>query len=251
MVCGRITVVSAGDGAANGAGVSKVTADVATMVVPVHNAPMITGVGRGRMFVFGLVAALFCGAIGCGQTSAAGGGTDDGGSCGDAFAPPKPQPGMPTAPGCYEGVDGGWIPILCACQLPIDNKTASAASFIVTLAMNKTSPSPTFGGSLDVKVSFDDPDASWYAVWAKQPKNGTDYVATNTDGQTVVELGVPNLVLAPVPLSACGARLGTASISGVYDRSWSGLGLLMTASIEGRGSGAATTSVTCEAPVPL
>jgi hypothetical protein len=203
-----------------------------------------------RAVVLAAFAALADG--GCGQSSLTGTESTDGGAvCGDAFAPPVPQPTPPNAPGCYEGVDGGWIPVLCLCQLPIDNETGSPETFIITLEMTSTSPAPSFGGALQVAVTFDDPDATWYTVWAKNAASGSDYMVTATGGQTTVQLGAPSVSLPPVPLALCGARLGVATISGTYDPSWDTLSLSMTASIEGRGTGAATTTATCPAPVPL
>ncbi len=114
--------------------------------------------------------------------------------------------------------------------------------------MTKSSPAPSFDGSFDVEVSFDDPDASWYRVWAAQSANGTDYALTNVGGQTTVQLGVSSLILAPVPLSSCGARLGTATISGTYAPSWAGMTLNMAVSADA-GHGNATGI--CPAPVPL
>jgi hypothetical protein len=129
--------------------------------------------------------------------------------------------------------------------------TGAPATFVITLDMTAPSPTPAFGSSLDVEVSFDDPDASWYVVWAKQQAVGTDYLVTNGGGKTTVQLGVANLALAPVPLAGCGARLGRATISGTYEPSWSTLSLNMAASLEDRGTGAATTTAICPAPVPL
>jgi len=214
-----------------------------------YDPPMVLGEGFRGTLLAGVLAALLCGGAGCGQRSLASGKPNDGGgSCGDAFAPPTPLPAMPTTPGCYEGVDGGWIPVLCLCELPIDNTATSPGTFTITLGMTKASPAPSLAGSLDVEVSFDDPDASWYLVWAKQPASGTDYLVTNAGGKTTVQLGVTSLVLAPVPLSACGARMGTATIFGTYDASWSTLSLDMTASIDV--GGVPTTTATCPAPVP-
>jgi len=199
-----------------------------------------------------IVAVLTCGGEGCSNESMSGRTSTDGAAaCGDAFTQPVPQSTLPNMPGCYKGVDGGWIPVLCGCQLPLDNMTASSATFVITLATTLTSPAPALAGGLDVEVSFDDPDESWYLVWAQQPANGTDYVTTKMEGKTTVRLGVTDLVLAPVPLSACGARIGTARISGTYDPSWANLSLQMAAATLGHGAGAATSSATCHAPVPL
>ncbi|HEY6475331.1 MAG TPA: hypothetical protein VI456_02050 [Polyangia bacterium] len=205
--------------------------------------------GLRDAWMAGVLAVLACAAAGCGQQSLGPGAlTDGGGSCGDAFAPPTPQPMMPNAPGCYETVDGGWIPVLCLCQVPVDNASASPETFTIALAMTKSSPVPSFDGSFDVAVSFDDPDASWYRVWAAQSTDGTDYAVTNVGGETTVELGLSSLVLAPVPLSACGARLATATISGTYAPSWAGMTLSIAVSADA-GHGNATG--TCPAPVPL
>jgi hypothetical protein len=205
---------------------------------------------RARVVAAFVVLGYWGGA--CGQTSLTGSGVTDGGAvCGDAFAPPVPSATMPTAPGCYEGGDGGWIPVLCLCQLPINNEFGTSQAFMITLDMTSSSPAPSFGGALQVSVAFDDPEANWYTVWAKSAANGSDYTVTATGGQTTIQLGAPSVSLPPVTLAACGARLGVAAISGTYAPSWNTLSLNMIASIDGRGTGAATTTATCPAPVPL
>ena len=73
---------------------------------------------------------------------------------------------------------------------------------------------PTLSGTLEIGIAFDDPDASWYTVWAEQAGIGGTFTVTTEGGTTTVKMAEGTLTLAPVPLTACETRKATAHIYG-------------------------------------
>ncbi|MDD5306959.1 MAG: hypothetical protein PHU25_06510 [Deltaproteobacteria bacterium] len=75
---------------------------------------------------------------------------------------------------------------------------------------------PTLEGTLDVEIAFEDPDASWYAVWAKQAGSEGAFTVTSEGGTTTVRMGESVVALGAVPLAACETRKALAQMSGSY-----------------------------------
>jgi hypothetical protein len=63
-----------------------------------------------------------------------------------------------------------------------------------------------------MQITFEDPDAGWFAVWSAQPGAGTAFAVTNAAGSTVVRLGASRVELAVVPLPACASRMGMGDV---------------------------------------
>jgi len=186
------------------------------------------------IIAFGLAAWLASAGcwkmVGSGSGSADGGqdGRDSGGDSDGAIdgatdggrickAPPPPSPTLPDEPGCYENDHGsGWVKVPCLCELWIENTTPGQAMARVELSVTPLDQAPAFDGTLDAEIAFDDPDASWYAIWAKQPGSGDAFTITNQGGKTTVQLAASSLTLGPVPLFACETRNAIAQVSGSY-----------------------------------
>jgi hypothetical protein len=147
------------------------------------------------------------------DTSADSGATDDGEVC-DPPAPPSPT--MPQEEGCYVNYGDGWVAVPCFCELWLENTTPGPATAGIELTVTPPEEVPTLTGTLNVEIAFDDPDASWYAIWTAQPGNGDAFTVTSEGGATTVRMGASGLSLGPVPLAACETRTAKAHVSGSY-----------------------------------
>jgi hypothetical protein len=95
----------------------------------------------------------------------------------------------------------------------LENTTPGVATATITLTVAPPTEMPTLGGPLDVEVTFDDADGSWFGAWQAQAANGAAFVVSEGAGETTVRMGESVLTLAPVPLRACETRKATAHIS--------------------------------------
>jgi hypothetical protein len=145
-------------------------------------------------------------------TSGTGGETSDGGEM--CNAPPPPSPTLPNQLGCYVDMGAGWIPTPCVCDLWLANTTFLPINAGIDLVVTPADQVPSLDGPLVVDVEFDDPDASFYATWAKQTGNGTAFTIKNDKGKTTVTMGSGKLTLLPVPVTACETRKAIAHIAG-------------------------------------
>ena len=170
-----------------------------------------------------VVAVLALGTGGCGGGHAApgdggdvgGGGsggesTGGGGACG--HVPPPPSPTPPSTPGCYTKTNAGWIEQPCNCEMPLYNITHSTVDVRIALTVSPTGVAPSLTGAPAMQVGFEDPDASWFAVWSAQAGAGTAFLVTTAGGSTTVRLGAAEVDLAAVPLAACQSRMGTGDV---------------------------------------
>jgi hypothetical protein len=155
--------------------------------------------------------------VGGGANLGGGGGADVGGA-GGATCPdhtPPPSQSMPTKPGCYENLGQGWIHVPCSCELWLKNKAKVDAQVELDFTAMASDTQPTLGGPLDVEIAFDDPDASWYAVWASQTQAKDSFAVTSGAGKTTVRMAANTVKLAPVALAACRRRDANAIVGGV------------------------------------
>ncbi len=128
------------------------------------------------------------------------------------MTPPSVDPPL----GCSEDLGAGWVAIPCVCELWTQNTAPDPATATIELTLSPPDFTPTFGGPLLVQIAFEDPDTSWYTIWAAQPGNGSAYQVTTQSGTTTVTLGASDVTLPPVPLEACEMRKAWASIPGEY-----------------------------------
>jgi hypothetical protein len=160
--------------------------------------------------------------------------------------PPAPSPTMPTAPGCYKNDMGqGWVEVPCDCALWMENTRPVEITASIVLGVTPPEDAPTLDGSVDDEIAFDDPDASFYAVWSKQSGIGTALGVTHDGGVTTVRMGVPSLTLLPVPIEACKTRKAAAKVDGPNDAK-----LSIHAVLED-GTPFTTTDVICFNPPPV
>lgn len=176
-------------------------------------------------------------------TGGAGGQSIDGG--GMCNAPPPPTPTMPNQPGRYFNDNGiGWVAIPCSCDLWMANTLPTPITATIQLTVTPPDQTPTLDGPLDVEIAFDDPDASWYATWAKQTGNGASFTVTHEASTTTVRMGQSTLALLPAPVAACTTRKATAHVFGSSSAT-----LSMHAALES-GLPFPTTDATCLNPPP-
>jgi hypothetical protein len=128
---------------------------------------------------------------------------------------PPPSSTQPTKPGCYENNGSGWIEVECSCELWIKNPTPVETRVSIDLTTAPGATEPTLNGPLDVEITFEDPDASWFAIWTKQASKGETFAVTRAGKKTAVRMGTSTVKLAPVTLSACRRRDGEATVSGL------------------------------------
>jgi hypothetical protein len=176
-------------------------------------------------------------------TGGAGGEPSDGGEM--CNTPPPPSPTLPDQPGCYVNTMGsGWVLIPCLCDLWLANTTPAPITAGIQLIVTPPEQIPTLTGPLDVEVAFDDPDASWFATWTKQPGNGEVFTVTSQGGTTTVRMGEGGFALAPVPIAACTTRKAVALVLGSTSATLTMKAILA----DGNGSAIATTDGTCSSP---
>ncbi len=147
----------------------------------------------------------------------AGASEEVGGTCsGSASSPFGSDPQQsPAQPGCYAYVAGEWQPIPCDCDLWLTNRETVPVLVRFSFELQPSDSEPSLVDSPDrpdVEITFEDPDASWYAVWERESDNGTAYSVVNTDDTTTVRLGATQVTLAPVRLAACEERRPRARI---------------------------------------
>lgn len=147
---------------------------------------------------------------GGGGSGGSGGATGGGGACG--HVPPPPSPTLPSTPGCYTKTAAGWVQQPCNCEMPLDNITHSTVDVRIALTVDPATVTPSLTGSPAMQVTFEDPDASWFAVWSAQPNAGTAFAVTTAGGSTTVRLGAARVDLAAVQLSACLSRMGMGDV---------------------------------------
>jgi hypothetical protein len=92
-----------------------------------------------------------------------------------------------------------------------------------------------------MQVSFEDLDASWFAVWSAQPNAGTAFAVTTAGGSTTVRLGAARIDLASVSLAACQSRMGMGDVGRT-----SNIILDMEASFTGGGTVVGTAAGACQ-----
>ena len=161
-------------------------------------------------------------------------------------APPPPSPTLPDQEGCYEDINGsGWVQVPCYCELWIENTTPGPATASIEFTVTPPEQVPTLNGTLDIEVAFDDPDASWYAIWTKQAGKGDAFTVTGEGGKTAVKMGESDIALGPVPLTACEMRKAIAHVSGSY------LAMLSMHAVLDDGTVFATTDWRCSHLPPL
>jgi hypothetical protein len=141
------------------------------------------------------------------------GATDGGAMC---DPPPPPSPTLPDQEGCYVNDGSGWVAVPCLCNLWLENTTPGPATASIELTVTPPEQVPTLIGALDIEIAFDDPDASWYAIWTNQAGSGDDFTVTSEGGTTTVRMGESGVALGPVPLAACETRKAIAHVSGSY-----------------------------------
>jgi hypothetical protein len=206
------------------------------------------------LLAFGLLAATgACGGIAVVPADDTDGSSDGdatsagaGGGGGTCEPPPPPSPTVPDDAGCYVNENGtGWVAIPCGCELWLQNTSPAPVTADVELIVTPQDQVPSLGGTLDVEIAFEDPDASWYATWSQQSGNGDAFVVSNEDGKTTVRMGQNSVLLAPVPLAACETRKAAAVVA-------PGSNFAATLSMHGAVDGAVstTTDATCSNPPP-
>lgn len=139
-----------------------------------------------------------------------GGESFDGGRACPAAPPPSSVPA-----GCSENKGSGWVSVPCTCDLWLENSTpvpVTAGLQLTVVAPPDQGPSPS--GAHVGEVAFDDPDASWFATWSKQPGNGDAFTVRREGGTTVVSVGEGVVAMVPVPLDSCTTRKGQAHVLG-------------------------------------
>jgi hypothetical protein len=107
------------------------------------------------------------------------------------------------------------------------NPGAAPATIQFTFEMAPATVTPTLTGSLDVEISFDDPDGGWAATWSAQAGSGTSFTVMRLAGATKVRLGTTSLQLAAVPLLPSQSTVATGAMAGTP----MGTGLNMQATI--------------------
>jgi hypothetical protein len=182
-----------------------------------------------------------------GTTAGAGGAGSGGadGTGGMCAGPPPPSPTLPDQPGCYDNkMNTGWVAVPCLCELWLENTTPGTVSAGVELTVTPPDPAPTPTGPTGAGIAFDDPAASWYAVWATQAAEGGGFAVTHDGGTTTVEMSESSVALAMVPLAACETRKAMAYVHGALTT-----GLSMHAVLQD-GTVLSTTDAACNNPAP-
>lgn len=187
-------------------------------------------------------SATGSGGSGGATTTGTGAGGDAGGTCNE---PPPPSPIQPSQPGCYENPGSGWIPVPCSCDLWMPNTTFDSIPAILLLTVTPPDQVVSLDGPLEVGIAFDDPDASWYATWAKQQGNGVAFMVTNEGATTTLKMGEGSLVMGPVRIPACTTRKAVAHLTGSNYMAKLGIHAIL-----GDGSVVTTTDATCSNPPP-
>jgi len=185
---------------------------VSTSAVLVLLACCISGCG-GQASASGGVATVG-GATSSGSGMGGAGGANANGTSTCANGLSAPSATRPTLPGCYAYVSQGWVKVPCNCELPIDNTAPATARARFTFTVDPSSIAPTLDGPVDVEITFDDADRSWFNVWASQPDTGRTFGVTASNGSTTVRLGAYSVTLASVDEPSCQSRQGMARVSG-------------------------------------
>ena len=103
--------------------------------------------------------------------------------------------------GCAWNLGSGWVAVPCTCDLWLTNTSPSSIAARIQVTVKPDPQSPP-GPVAD--IAFDDPDASFHAVWKAQAADGS-FVVANASGKTTVSVE-HDVTLASVPLAGCTTR---------------------------------------------
>jgi hypothetical protein len=195
--------------------------------------------------------------------SGAGGSTTSPGIGGDSAVSgsmgggcPSPPPGAPAtnpdipppAVGCYFYTNGVWHPTPCDCDLSLSNPIGASVAVAFSFTFSPANAVPSLTDLPDVEVTFEDADASWYKVWARQPQSLTHpiFSVTKADGKTTVRLASNTVTLDPVSLPGCARSVPKGSIHAAWGTA---LALDMQATLtDASGNLVANDTGTCSQP---
>jgi hypothetical protein len=109
-----------------------------------------------------------------------------------------------------------WQPTPCDCDLWLSNPVGAKAAVAFSFTFLPANIVPSLTDLPDVEVTFEDADASWYKVWARQPQllAQPSFSVTTADGKTTVRLASNSVTLDPVSLPGCARSVPTSSIQG-------------------------------------
>jgi hypothetical protein len=99
----------------------------------------------------------------------------------------------------------------CGCELWVKNPDSNAAPVELTFTVTGGTAPPSLDTTESIEVAFDDPDSSWFNVWAL-PANGDRFSLKHDGATTIVRLGAPKVQLT-ASLSGCELRIGRAILT--------------------------------------